>query len=83
MNATTFHGIAHGRTIELECESGLPEGQPVRVTVISSPIQSESEKLARLKSAAGGWNDDDIEGLNRFLEWNRQQRKVQRREIPA
>jgi hypothetical protein len=56
----------------------------VRVTVIpnngvSSPTSPEA--LEALKRAAGSWADD-IEGLDRYLEWNRQQRKGQRREIP-
>ena len=37
--------------------------------------------LDALQRAAGSWSDDP-EGLDRFLEWNRQQRKVKRRELP-
>jgi hypothetical protein len=33
-----------------------------------------------LKRAAGSWSDDP-EGLDQFLEWNRQQRKVNRRDL--
>lgn len=81
MNATVLQGTVHGRMIELERESGLPDGQPVSVTLVpSSAVPKSTEALARLKRAAGGWADDG-EGLERFLEWNRQQRKSQRREI--
>ena len=33
MPKTVFKGVVHGRTIELECEPGLPEGQAVSVTL--------------------------------------------------
>jgi len=38
--------------------------------------------LEPLKRAAGSWCDDP-EGLDRFLEWNRQQRKINRRALPG
>ncbi len=81
---TILRGIVHGKTIELEMESGLPEGQQVTVTLEPAPgRQPTSESpLEALKRAAGGWSDDP-EGLDRFLEWNRQQRKVNRREPSA
>jgi hypothetical protein len=80
---TILKGTVHGKTIELEAESGLPEGQQVTVTLEPSPwLQTAPEDpLEALKRAAGGWSDDP-EGLDRFLEWNRQQRKVHRRELP-
>ena len=84
MNATILLGTAHGRTIELERESGLPDGQPVQVTLVpsgSNGTATGAEALTRLQRAAGGWTDDTA-GLERFLEWNRQRRKSQRREFP-
>jgi hypothetical protein len=78
---TIFRGTVHGKTIELEAESGLPEGQHVTVTLEPAPQQQPvcESSLEALKRAAGSWSDDP-EGLDRFLEWNRQQRKVNRRE---
>jgi hypothetical protein len=75
-------GTIHGKTIELEAESELPDGQ--RVTVMIEPmtqpeIPAESPFEA-LKRAAGSWSDDP-EGVDRFLEWNRQQRKIERRAL--
>jgi hypothetical protein len=80
---TNLKGTVHGRTIELEAESGLPEGEQVTVTLEATPrLQTAPEDpLEALKRAAGGWSDDP-EGLDRYLEWNRQQRKVHRRELP-
>jgi len=77
-----MNGTIHGKTIELEAESELPDGQ--RVTVMIAPmtqpeIPAESP-LEALKRAAGSWSDDP-EGLDRFLEWNRQQRKIERRAL--
>lgn len=80
---TSLKGTIRGRTIELESEPGFPDGQQVTVTVEPVPQQETvvEDPLQALKRAAGSWSDDP-EGLDRFLEWNRQQRKVTRREIP-
>lgn len=75
-------GIVHGKTIELDEPPGLPDGQPVHVTVQPvAPKLSDEERRELLRRAAGSWSDDP-EGLDQYLEWNRQQRKVNRREIP-
>ena len=81
---TILRGTVHGKTIELEAESGLPEGQQVTVTLEpalehQAPAETPVEALKR---AAGSWSDDP-EGLDRYLQWNRQQRKINRRELPA
>ena len=74
-----FRGTVHGKTIELERESGLPDGE--QVTVI---VQSGTAKRLPLgdgiRRSEGGWGDD-AQWLDDFLEWNRQQRKVDRTEI--
>lgn len=77
-------GVIHGKVIELEDEPGLPDGQEVSVTLepVSSPTSPTSpEALAALRRAAGAWAGDDQE-LDRYLEWNRQQRNGSRPEIP-
>lgn len=38
MSSSTFKGVVHGKTIELDQEPGLPDGQPVTVTVQPVPI---------------------------------------------
>ena len=75
-------GVVHGRTIELETELGLPDGQAV--SVIVEPVVPKDSQAAfeALKRAAGGWANDDPEGLEKYLEWNRQQRKISGPEIP-
>jgi hypothetical protein len=80
--STVLKGTVHGKTIELEAESGLPEGQQVTVTLEPQKQTKDESSLEALKRAAGSWSDDP-EGLDRFLEWNRQQRKINRRELPA
>jgi hypothetical protein len=82
---TAVKGIIHGRIIELEEEPGLPEGQ--QVTVTFAPVSAASSPthpaaLEALRRAAGAWADDDVDGLDQYLEWNRQQRKGSRREVP-
>ena len=74
---TVLKGTVHGKTIELEAESGLPEGQQVTVTLEPAPQQQTvgEKPLEALRRAAGSWSDDP-QGLDRFLEWNRQQRKI-------
>jgi hypothetical protein len=77
-------GIVHGKTIELEEEPGCPDGQEVLVTVETcSPGTSPTRAaaLGSLQQAAGAWADDAQE-LDRYFEWNRQQRKGSRPEIP-
>jgi hypothetical protein len=75
-------GVVHGRTIELEQEPGLPDGQAV--AVVLQPIQGGETRLPPgegIRRSAGGWADD-AEALDEYLEWNRRQRKLGRREIP-
>ena len=80
----THTGIAHGKFIELDNEMAFPEGQPVSVVVqplvagasAVEPRQPESD----IGLAFGAWADE-AEAVDKFLEWNRQQRKVGRPEI--
>lgn len=72
-------GVVRGKTIELEREPGIPEGQEVTVTVES--IVSGVARLPPgdgLRRSAGAWADD-AEELDRYLQWSRQQRKRGRR----
>ena len=145
---TTIQGVIHGKTIELENEPGLPDGQPVSVAI--EPIVSkqtppkepplpwwlqhlavdptvragkfvikgtrlladamveeleagqceqallqahpeltpkdvaavcEYAKLpVEMRRSFGGWADE-AEELDKYLEWNRGQRKLKRRRI--
>jgi hypothetical protein len=79
-----IRGIVRGKTIELDADTGLPEGQEVTVTVqpVDAIKVNHENTGAALKRAFGGWNDDDI-GLDEFLEWNRRQRKYSRLESEA
>ncbi len=80
--SSVFEGVIHGRSIELTEDSGLPDGQAVRVIVESMPAVAPPLGDAReaLKRAAGSWSDD-VDGLDQYLEWNRQRRKGARWEI--
>jgi hypothetical protein len=82
MSQTKIKGVVHGRTIELETESGLADGQRVSVIVESVDDAKNQAVFEAFKRAAGGWANDDPEGLEEYLEWSRQQRKLPRREIP-
>lgn len=60
-------GVIHGRTIELEQEPGLPDGQSVTVTV--QPIVQQTRRLPPgegIRRSAGSWGDDP-EGVDEFL----------------
>jgi hypothetical protein len=75
-------GIVHGKTIELEQEPGFPDGQEVSVVV--RPLDAAERRLPPgegIRRSAGAW-DDDVEGFDEYLKWNRQQRKLSRGEIP-
>ena len=80
---TAMKGIVHGKVIELDEEPGLPEGQLVNVTVESIPSGEASLLPGEgIRRSAGAWSDDP-EGLDEFLDWNRQQRKIGRRELES
>jgi len=79
--ATVRHGVVHGKTIELDEDTGLSDGQEVHVVV--QPIEPDEQLLPPgegLQRAFGGWAED-AEELDAYLEWNRQQRKMSRPEI--
>jgi hypothetical protein len=79
-NSTIFKGIVRGKTIELEREPGLPDGQQVTVTIETPQAQQPFPPGEGIRRSAGAWADDP-EGLDEFLTWNRQQRKASRPEI--
>jgi hypothetical protein len=88
-----LRGVIHGKTIELEQELGLPEGQVVGVTVEPLAVPSDSGPQWEetrpdvtglppgegIRRSAGGWAED-AEELDQYLESVRQQRKVGRPE---
>jgi hypothetical protein len=89
-----LRGVIHGKTIELEQESGLPEGQVVTVKVEPLAVPTgagRQREEARpdvtglspgegIRRSAGGWAED-AEELDQYLELVRQQRKAGRREV--
>ena len=79
--ATVRRGVIHGKTIELDEDTGLSDGQEVNVLV--QPVEAGEQHLPPgegLRRAFGGWAED-AEELDAYLEWNRQQRKMSRPEI--
>jgi hypothetical protein len=78
-NSTLHCGVVHGKTIELDDETGLPDGQQVRIII--QPVFATESLIDRLppgegiRRSAGAWADD-AEELDKYLEWNRQQRKI-------
>ncbi len=74
-----LHGIVHGRMIELETESGFPDGQPVTIVVRAMPAESKEAAATPLTSglrrAFGSWLEDAKE-LDEYLVWNRNQRRI-------
>jgi hypothetical protein len=79
-NRTVLKGVIHGRTVQLEEEPGLPDGQ--QVTVVLRPASVKLAPGEGIRRSFGGWADDADE-LDRFLEWNRQQRKLDRGDLPS
>jgi hypothetical protein len=73
-----MRGIVHGKTIQFENELGLPEG--LAVSVVVQPLAESPKNLEGLRRSFGAWADD-AEELDKYLEWNRQQRKQSCREI--
>jgi hypothetical protein len=81
INMNVLRGVVHGKTIKLDDETGLPDGQQVKITV--QPVSNTERLMGRLppgegiRRSAGAWADD-AEELDKYLEWNRQQRKASR-----
>ena len=80
----SLQGIVHGKIIELDDELGLPDGQ--RVALIVQPLESASSSGERmppgegLRQAFGAWSEE-AEELEKYLAWNRSQRKITRPEM--
>lgn len=75
-NLNAMRGIIHGKTIEVEGDLNLPEGQ--QVTVIVQPVLSPEEAI---RQSFGGWAED-AEELDKFLE-DVQRGRQQERAEPA
>jgi hypothetical protein len=62
-------GVVRGKTIELDQEPGLPDGQPVTVQAI--PTRQKLPAGEGLRRSFGAWSDDAA-ALDEYLAWNRQ-----------
>jgi hypothetical protein len=81
LSTTEVRGKVRGKLIELDEETGLPDGQAVAVTV--QPLTETRRRWPPgegLRRAFGSWAED-AEELDRYLEWSRQQRKIGRPEL--
>jgi hypothetical protein len=70
----TFHGVVHGKTIELSEDPGVPIGQIIEVLVMPSPSSGQKwgDGLRRCAGAlAHDWTDQD----DRILEAIQQERQ--------
>jgi len=71
----TLHGKVHGKTIELEEDIGVAEGQVVEVQVrVVEPCRKWGEGILR---SAGGWMDHPE--LDVIMEKIQQERTLNRR----
>jgi hypothetical protein len=73
-NPSTMRGVVHGKTIEVEGELNLPEGQ--QVTVIVQPVLTPEEAI---RQSFGAWAEDAPE-LGEFLDGLRRDRQQERPE---
>ncbi len=79
-----LRGVIRGRIIELEAETGLPDGASVTVQLKDRRRElSDEERRASLLRAAGGWAGDDEVGLDEYLRQCREDRQASRPEIDA
>ena len=74
-----IHGKVRGKFIELDRDLGLPDGEDVTVSIHRQSVESSDTYRPGdgIRNSAGGWAED-AEELDKYLEWNRQQRKVTR-----
>jgi hypothetical protein len=78
----TMHGIVHGKTIQLQQEIGVPDGQEVEIVIRSITVIPASEPwgegLRRSDGALAG-----ISGLDEDMEQILRERMIARfREVP-
>ena len=79
----SLQGVIHGRVIELDGEAGLPDGQRVSIVLVPMPADVRSPRqqpLDNLRNAFGSWASEAAE-VDEYLQWNRRQRKLGRREV--
>jgi hypothetical protein len=67
-------GVVHGKTIELDTQTGFPDGEPVTVFVRKTLPPSEG-----IRQSAGAWADG-CENLDRWLEATQASQNFGRRE---
>ena len=80
VNSPILRGVIHGKTIELEQESGLPDGQSVAVTVQPFGPQGRLPPGDGIRRSAGAWSDDP-QGLDEYLKQLHQDRDQDRHPI--
>jgi hypothetical protein len=71
---TTITGTVRGRQLDLDQETGLPDGQ--QVSIVIRPVREPLPPGEGLRRAFGGWADD-AEGLNEFLAEMRRSRDAE------
>lgn len=77
----TYRGVVHGASVELSSAPGVPDGTEVDITIRNIQLSPE-ERKRRLESLFGSCRDD-AESLDRFLDWNDEQRKRNRSSTPT
>jgi hypothetical protein len=78
---TVLKGVVHGKTIELEDESGLPDGQQVSVIVQPTTPVVTLAPGEGIRQSAGAWADAGEE-LDAWLEELQRSRQQDRSELP-
>jgi hypothetical protein len=82
----TYLNVSHdaktSETLELDFVARLTPFESESYPVFRATTPTSPAAWRGLLEAAGAWADDDPEGLEQYLEWNRQQRKQNRPEIP-
>ena len=73
----TVHGVVHGRTIELDEDLGVSEGQEVEVQV--KLVIKKGTWGEGIRRSAGGWNNHPEMGA--IMEKIQQDRKLERRSV--
>lgn len=75
----TVQGVVHGRTIELENDLGIADGQQVELQV--RPIQAKAPWGEGIRRSAGGWADHPE--MDAIMETIHKERKLERRIHPV
>lgn len=76
----TLRGVVHGNIVALFDDPGLPDGEVVSVIMKPCEMTPEEQRDSGLVKSFGAWADDP-QGVDEFVKWTYEQRKLGRPDL--